>query len=70
MMLDKKLFYVSDVASSIGCSSHKIYAMLKTGELKGFQDVRGGTWRIPAYEVEQYIADKMKSGNQIVRSKK
>ena len=70
MMLDKKLFYVSDVASSLGCSSHKVYAMLRDGELKGFQDTIGGTWRIPANEVEQYIADKMNRGNQVFQRKK
>ena len=40
MQIDKKLLFVSDVASILNCSSHKVYGLIHKGELEGFKAIR------------------------------
>lgn len=59
MLIDKKILFVSDVASQLSCSSYKIYDMLHNGELKGFRSGKKGTWHILPEELDKYLTKKM-----------
>ena len=64
MLIEKKVFFASEVASMLGCSTYKVYELLHSGELKGFRDCEGGTWYIPAESIEEYIARRMEMHNK------
>ena len=59
MQIDKKLLFVSDVASILNCSSHKVYGLIHNGELEGFKDANGKVWHIPEAGVQKYINNCM-----------
>ena len=53
MQIEKLVLHVSDAASLIGVSSHKIYEMIQNKELPSYR--AGRAWKIPADAVEDYI---------------
>lgn len=53
MQIEKLVLHVSDAASLIGVSSHKIYEMIRNRELPAYK--AGKAWKIPADTVEDYI---------------
>lgn len=53
MRIEKLVLHVSDAASLIGVSSHKIYEMIRNRELPAYK--AGKAWKIPADAVEDYI---------------
>ena len=59
MKIDKKLLFVSDVASMLNCSSHKVYGLIHSGELEGFKDVNGKVWHISEEALQNYIGNCM-----------
>ena len=59
MQIDKKLLFVSDVASILNCSSYKVYGLIHNGELEGFKDANGKVWHIPEAGVQKYINNCM-----------
>lgn len=59
MQLSKTLLHVSDVASLLGCSSHTVYNLIKTGQLTAYKDARGKAWKIPVSAVEAYVKTRV-----------
>ena len=57
--LQPKLLFVSEVASMLRCSSYKVYELLHSGRLKGYQTTENGTWLIPVESVEALIRESM-----------
>ena len=53
MQIEKLVLHVSDAASLIGVSSHKIYEMIQSKELPAYK--AGKAWKIPSEAVEDYI---------------
>ena len=53
MQIEKLVLHVSDAASLIGVSSHKIYEMIQSKELLAYK--AGKAWKIPTDAVEDYI---------------
>lgn len=47
---------LSDVAEILNVSSRQVYALLRSGELRGIQIGARGIWRVEAAELEDYIA--------------
>lgn len=50
------LMIIEDVCEVLHMSRNGVYALLKTGELKGFQ--QGRIWKIPKAAVVEYIMQK------------
>ena len=59
MQLPKTLLHVSDVASLLGCSSHTVYNLIKTGQLTAYKDAGGKAWKIPVSSVEAYVKSRV-----------
>lgn len=59
LMLQPKLLFVSDVASTLRCSCYKVYNLLHNGRLKGYRTAEKGTWLIPIENVESFINESM-----------
>lgn len=68
MVVEKRVFFVSEVACMLGCSAYKVYVLLHSGELKGFRDCEGGTWYIPAESIDGYIAKRMDIHNRKLKN--
>lgn len=50
------LMVIEDVCEVLHMSRNSVYALLKSGELKGFQ--QGRIWKVPKQAVIQYIMCK------------
>lgn len=55
---------IQDVALELATSSSQIYAMLRTGELRGIQIGGRKQWRIERVELERWIDDRYKYTKQ------
>lgn len=49
---------IQDVAEIMATSDSQIYALLRTGELRGIQIGGRKQWRIERVELERWIADR------------
>ena len=52
----EEIYTPAEVAEAWGVSPNTIYALLKSGELKGFRI--GTPWKIPASAVREYVLTK------------
>lgn len=50
------LMIIEDVCETLHMSRNGVYALLKSGELKGFQ--QGRIWKVPKEAVIRYITEK------------
>lgn len=55
---------IQDVALELATSSSQIYAMLRTGELRGIQIGGRKQWRIERVELERWIDERYKYTKQ------
>ena len=46
---------LADVADVLNVTSRQIYALVRTGDLRGIQIGGRGQWRVEAVELEDYI---------------
>ena len=46
---------LSDVAEVLNVTSRQVYALVRTGDLRGIQIGGRGQWRVEAVELEDYI---------------
>lgn len=46
---------VADVAETLNVTVRQVYALVRTGDLRGIQVGGRGQWRIEAVELESYI---------------
>lgn len=53
MLIEKVLLHVSDVASLLGCSSHKVYELIKGNQLMAHKE--GKAWKIYDDDIQAYI---------------
>lgn len=57
---------LTDVAEILNVSSRQVYALVRTGELRGIQIGGRGMWRVEADELEKYIARQYERAEEIV----
>lgn len=55
MLMNKKIFYVSEVASILGCSAFLVYNLLHKGLLMGFKYEGSNTWHITEEALQNFI---------------
>lgn len=56
---------LSDVAEVLNVSSRQVYALVRTGELRGIQIGARGMWRVEASELEDYISRQYRRTEEI-----
>lgn len=59
MMITKCVFFVSEVATMLSCSSQSIYHLIHTGQLEAYKDEGHNTWRIPEAAIQRYINTRL-----------
>ena len=64
MLVEKKVLYVSEVASCLGCSSHVIYKMIHSGKLAAYKDDGAHAWKIPEEAIATYIESRKRHFKQ------
>lgn len=55
-----EILNVSEVASILRCGKNMVYALLESGELKGFRINERGNYRISRAAVNEYIKKQSK----------
>lgn len=53
--IPKSVLYVSEVASILGYSSHFVYNLIHTGQLKAYKNVGCKSWRISVEAIQDYL---------------
>lgn len=68
MLIDKKVLYVAEVASLLGCCSQVVYQLIDSGKLKAYKEPGRKCWRITAEAVDEYIHQSQKEyGNTRIK---
>ncbi len=57
MQIEKLVLHVSDAASLLGVSSHKVYEMIHAGELSAYK--AGKAWKIYDSSIAAYIRSRL-----------
>ena len=55
MLIERKLLYVSDVASLVGVSSHRVYEWIHLGLLRAFKFPGSKNWHILVEDLEEFL---------------
>lgn len=50
------ILLIEEACEILHMSRNSLYVLLRSGELKGFQ--QGRTWKIPKQAVEEYVKEK------------
>ena len=53
--IPKSVLYVSEVASVLGYSSHFVYNLIHTGQLKAYKNAGCKSWRITVDSIQDYL---------------
>lgn len=53
MLIEKVFLHVSDVASLLGCSSHTVYQLIKSGRLIAHKE--GKAWKVHEDDIKIYV---------------
>lgn len=61
MLIEKKVLYVAEVASLLGCCSQVVYQLIEAGRIRAYKEEGRKCWRIPVEALEEYIANCQKS---------
>jgi excisionase family DNA binding protein len=56
-MPSERFLTLADVADLLNVSPRQVYALVRSGELKGIQIGGRGAWRVERSKLEEYIAD-------------
>ncbi|MBO6303856.1 MAG: helix-turn-helix domain-containing protein [Selenomonadaceae bacterium] len=59
MLINKVVFFASEIASMLGYSTQTVYSLIHTGKLKAFRDEGHKAWRIPESAVEDYLKTRL-----------
>lgn len=59
MMINKAVFYASEVAAILGYSTHTVYHLIHTKQLPAFRDKGCKAWRIPESAIIGYVNSRM-----------
>ena len=60
---------LADVADVLNVTSRQVYALVRTGDLRGIQIGGRGQWRVETVELEDYIQRQYARADQDVRSR-
>jgi excisionase family DNA binding protein len=60
---------LADVADVLNVTSRQVYALVRTGDLRGIQIGGRGQWRVEAVELEDYIQRQYARTDQDVKSR-
>lgn len=55
MLIEKKVLYVAEAASLLGCCAQVVYQLIENGKLQAYKEEGRKCWRIPAEDLESYI---------------
>lgn len=71
MLIEKKVLYVAEVASLLGCCSQVVYQLIEAGRICAYKEEGRKCWRIPVEALEEYISILLivKRALPIIRSK-
>lgn len=59
MLINKAVFYASEVAALLGYSTHTVYQLIHTGQIQAFRDEGRKAWRIPESSIHAYLSARM-----------
>lgn len=57
---------LADVADVLNVTTRQVYALVRTGDLRGIQIGGRGQWRIESVELEQYIQRQYERTDQLL----
>jgi len=57
---------LADVADVLNVTARQVYALVRTGDLRGIQIGGRGQWRIESVELEQYIQRQYERTDQLI----
>lgn len=57
---------LADVADVLNVTARQVYALVRTGDLRGIQIGGRGQWRIESVELEQYIQRQYERTDQLL----
>jgi excisionase family DNA binding protein len=60
---------LTDVADVLNVTSRQVYALVRTGDLRGIQIGGRGQWRVEAVELEDYIQRQYARADEDVKSR-
>ena len=55
MLIEKKVLYVAEAASLLGCCAQVEYQLIEAGKLQAYKEEGRKCWRIPAEALDLYI---------------
>ena len=55
MLIEKKVLYVAEAASLLGCCAQVVYQLIEAGKLQAYKEECRKCWRIPTEALELYI---------------
>ena len=55
MLIEKKVLYVAETASLLGCCAQVVYQLIEAGKLQAYKEEGRKCWRIPAEALDLYI---------------
>ena len=55
MLIEKKVLYVAEDASLLGCCAQVVYQLIEAGKLQAYKEEGRKCWRIPAEALDLYI---------------
>ena len=55
MLVYKQVFYAAEVANILGCSVHRVYNLIHTGQLKAYKMTDSNSWHVTADSIQDYI---------------
>ena len=55
MLIEKKVLYVAEAASLLGCCAQGVYQLIEAGKLQAYKEEGRKCWRIPAEALDLYI---------------
>ncbi|HEX5018639.1 MAG TPA: helix-turn-helix domain-containing protein [Actinomycetes bacterium] len=55
--MTRRFLTLADVAESLNVSASQVYALVRSGQLRGIKIGGRGQWRVEEAELERYIAE-------------
>jgi excisionase family DNA binding protein len=65
----QRFLTLADVAEVLNVTSRQVYALVRSGDLRGIQIGGRGQWRVEAVELEDYIQRQYARTDEDVRSR-
>lgn len=66
MLIEKKVLYVAEVASLLGCCSQVVYQLIDSGKVKAYKEPGRKCWRIREHALQEYLDEcENEYGNRV-----